>query len=157
MADRPVLAMPRPNRRQAASRPGASRKTVSSVNADRQEARLGLKFQRLEEVLGKQNAFGKLRADPSAIAPERALVFEVAGKNADFYRAARNLPGLEFLGEEEENVAPDEDFFCKDNDGERTDKPVLRRIYFTIPDLRALNELVRLWKRFQNGRDLGKV
>ena len=83
------------------------------------------------------------------------------------------MPGLEFLGEDEGDAAPDEDFYVPDNndDGARVKqlllsgfdedfymlnnkgdpkagKRVTRRFYFTIPDRRALEELVGLWQRF---------
>ncbi|MCY4261351.1 MAG: S8 family peptidase [Rhodobacteraceae bacterium] len=106
----------------------------------------------MERVLGDPEILGELRDDPSAIVPERALVFEVASEIADFYRAARGVPGLEFLGEREGDAAPDEDFYLRDNEGNRRgDKRVSRRFYFTVPDHRALTELVSLWQRFQRG------
>ena len=175
MAERPLLAMPRPQRQTPpAGRP--PREKISSADATRQTERLGPKFERLERALGDPDALGELRDDPSAIVPERALVFEVASEVADFYRAVRGVPGLEFLGEDEGDAAPDEDFYVLDNngDGARVEQPLLsgfdedfyilnnksdlkagkrvtRRFYFTIPDRRALEELVSLWQRFQRG------
>ena len=88
--------------------------------------------------------------------PERALVFEVASDVVDFYRAVRGVPGLEFLGEDEGDAAPDEDFFVPDDDGRpKTGKRVPRRFYFTIPDQTALRELVSLWQRYQRDEELG--
>lgn len=156
MAERPILAMPRPERR----RPPAGqppRESIPSADAGRQAARVGPKFERLERLLGEPDALGELRDDPAAIVPERALVFEVASEVVDFYRAVRGVSGLEFLGEDEGDAAPDEDFFVPNKDGEpRADKRVPRRFYFTIPDQTALGELVSLWQRFQRGEELGR-
>ena len=156
MAERPLLAMPRPARRAPpAGRP--PREKIPSAGAARQAGRLGPKFERLERALGDPDVLGELRDDPSAIVPERALVFEVASEVADFYRAVRAVPGLEFLGEDEGDAAPDEDFFVPDKNGEpREHKRVPRRFYFTIPDQTALRELVSLWQRFQRGEELGR-
>jgi len=156
MAERPLLAMPRPDRRAPpAGRP--PRENIPSADRGRQAGRLGPKFKRLERALGDPDALGDLRDDPSAIVPERALVFEVASEVADFYRAVRGVPGLEFLGEDEGDAAPDEDFYVPDKDRERReDKRVPRRFYFTIPDQTALRELVSLWQRFQRGQELGR-
>lgn len=155
MADRPLLAMPRPVRRvPSAGRP--PREIIPPVDSGRQAGRLGPKFERLESVLGTPEVLAELRDDPSAIVPERALVFEVASEVADFYRAVRGVPGLEFLGEDDGVAAPDEDFYVPDQYGEpRKDKSVPRRFYFTIPDQTALRELVSLWRRFQRGEHLG--
>ena len=156
MAERPLLAMPRPTRRAPpAGRP--PRENIPSAGGGRQAGRLGPKFERLERALGDPDVLGELRDDPSAIVPERALVFEVASEVADFYRAVRGVPGLEFLGEDEGDAAPDEDFFVPDRNGKpREDKRVPRRFYFTIPDQTALRELVSLWQRFQRGEELGR-
>jgi len=47
-----------------------------------------------------------LQADPSALAPERLLVFEVRGAIGNFANAIRRVPGLELIDEEE--LAADE-------------------------------------------------
>ncbi len=155
MAERPLLAMPHPERR--APPPGrAPRENIPSASAGRQAGRLGPKFERLKQALGDPDVLGELRDDPSAIVPERALVFEVASQVDAFYRAVRGMPGLEFLGEDEGDAAPDEDFYVSDREGNPRDgKQVPRRFYFTIPDRTALRELVSLWQRFQRGEALG--
>ena len=91
-----------------------------------------------------------LRDDPSGIAPERALVFEVAGSIGDFYQFVTGIRGLEFLADEETAFDPDEDFFEVDirrgREGQpRGDRPVGGRLYLAMPDVRALRELLRLW------------
>ena len=156
MAERPLLAMPRPERRAPpAGRP--PRESIPAADPARQAGRVGSKFTRLEETLGNPQVLGELRDDPSAIVPERAVVFEVASEVVDFYRAVRGVPGLEFLGEDEGDAVPDEDFFIPGRDGTpREDKRVPRRFYFTIPDQTALRELVSLWQSFQRGEELGK-
>jgi len=148
--------MPRPERTEPnAGRP--PRENIPAANTRRQAARVGPKFQRLEDSLRDPQALAQLRDDPAAIVPERALVFEVASDVVNFYQAVRGVPGLEFLGEDEGEAAPDEDFFVPDKDGRpREDKRVPRRFYFTIPDRAALDELVSLWKRHQRGEPLGR-
>lgn len=156
MAERPLLAMPRPERR--APQPGRPpMETIRPVEPDRQTVRVGPKFDRLEQSLPDPQALAELRDDPTAIVPERALVFEVASGVVDFYRAVRGVPGLEFLGEDEGEAAPDEDFYVPDKEGDpRPDRTVPRRFYFTIPDRAALEQLVSLWRRYQRGEELGR-
>ena len=88
-----------------------------------------------------------LRDDPASIAPERAIVFVVSGSLKDFYAQARDL-GLEYLGDFEDEFAPSEDFYDRDDAG----KPVGARIYLAMPDVEALRELLSLWRRFTEGR-----
>ena len=75
-----------------------------------------------------------MRADPTALAPERLLVFEVRGSIGAFAAAVQRVPGLELIDEEE--LAADE-----------IDKnPVA---YLMVPDIRALQNIESLWRRWQ--------
>lgn len=153
MAERALLALPRPTKLV----PGTGRRPVESVpriSAGRQAQRLGPKFDRLSQVLPDPARLAELRDDPSAIVPERALVFEVAGTLTDFYRALGSISGLELLGEEDGEVAADEDFAIVEKGKRKTTKAVPLRLYFTIPDTEALRELVRLWDLFKAGQPL---
>jgi hypothetical protein len=157
MAERPLLALPRPTKLEA----GPGKRSVESVpriSAGRQIERLGPKFDRLKQVLPDPARLADLRDDPSAIVPERALVFEVTGTLTDFYRALGSIPGLELLGEEDGERAADEDFAIVEKGKRKTAKAVPLRLYFTIPDTEALRELVRLWEMFKAGQplDFGK-
>jgi hypothetical protein len=98
-----------------------------------------------------------LRADPDGIAPERALVFEVAGSLGDFYSQVGRIRGLEFLLEDDAEFDPNDDFHVlqtKKGEQVRTDKPVGGRLYMAMPDLRALQEILRLWDLYRRGQPL---
>ena len=95
-----------------------------------------------------------LQDDPAGIAPERALVLEVADSIADFYQATQRIAGFEHLGDEETVFDADADFAERDTrkgrQGQvRADKPIIGRLYLAMPDVRALQELLRLWDRYQ--------
>jgi hypothetical protein len=154
MAERPLLALPRPNK--LVPRPGKPpRESVPGISAGRQTQRLGPKFGRLSQVLPDPARLAELRDDPSAIVPERALVFEVTGTLTDFYRALGSIPGLELLGEEDGEQVADEDFAVVTKGERKTARAVPIRLYFTIPDTEALRELVRLWELFKAEQPLG--
>jgi hypothetical protein len=85
-----------------------------------------------------------LRDDPASIAPERAIVFEVAGSLKDFYAQARRL-GLEYLGDFEDEFEPSDDF----HDRRRREALVGGRVYLAMPDVQALQELLRLFARYR--------
>ncbi|MDX7543084.1 hypothetical protein, partial [Serratia marcescens] len=69
-------------------------------------------------------------ADPTALAPERLLVFELTGSVLQFEKAVQLVQGLEFLGAED----LEEDELDKD--------PV---IYLMVPSEGALRNIVTLW------------
>jgi hypothetical protein len=98
-----------------------------------------------------------LRADPDGIAPERALVLEVAGSLGDFYSQVGRIGGLEFLLEDEAEFEPSDDFYMiQTQRGEqvRADKPVGGRLYMAMPDMRALREILSLWDRYHQGQGM---
>ncbi|MEC9347670.1 MAG: S8 family peptidase [Pseudomonadota bacterium] len=78
----------------------------------------------------------ELRNDPSALAPERLLVFELRGSVASFAQAIRHVPGLDLVDE-------------FDVEGDADDKnPVA---YLLVPDASALRQMLSLWERWQRG------
>ena len=133
--------------------------SAPSLGRGRQGERLGPIFERLANVLEEDRDGLSLLDDPSSIAPERALVLEVAGSVVDFQALAARVEGLEFLGDEETEFEPDEDFFeldtRKGRKGEpRTDRPLGGRFYLAMPDVEALRQLLSLWDRWQRGEEL---
>lgn len=158
----PILRLPDPIRSTRPTGNGGGAKPKLPTR-ERQTTRLGPQFNRLRTVLtaaaNDNDAILNLRNDPSSIAPERAIVFEVAGDIGDFCRAAQRIPGLEYLGEDEVQFEPDQDFSVVDTreatKGEpRFDKLVGGRLYLAMPDLRALRELLSGW---QNWTEHGAV
>lgn len=108
-------------------------------NVDQIE-RFGPKFQRLADVLARDASGMALRTDPAALAPERLLVFEVKGSISAFAKAVNKVPGLELI--DEEDLPSDED-----------KQPVA---YLLVPDARALKEIESLWRRWSEGKALGR-
>ena len=113
MVERPLLSLPDPKRISPKGKPSFMKESFHPVAPDRQEQRIGSKFERLSKVLPDPQQLAKLRNDPAAIAPERALVFEIAGETVDFYQACRSVSGLELLGIDHDEVPSDEDFFIE--------------------------------------------
>jgi len=143
MADFPLLPIPTPeiSERPSVRWGGQKLKLPGRV---RQGERLQPIFQRLQSVFDDNRDPLTLRDDPTAIAPERALVFEIVGSIDRFAKAVQKVPGLEYFGEEEISFKPDEGF------GDY-DKPVDGRLYLSMPDVQALRQLERLWNRYQEG------
>lgn len=155
MAEFPLLPVPAPvrDRRPSGPRGGSSPRLPGRA---RQGERLQPVFQRLRDVFEAGRDPVTLRDDPAGIAPERALVLDVAGRIDDFYRATQRIDGLEYLADEETEFDADQDFAEPDarkgREGkDRADKPVVGRLYLAMPDTRALQELLRLWDRYQSG------
>lgn len=122
----------------------------------RQAERLGPVFERLAATVSEDRDPVELRDDPASLAPERVIVFEVAGTLDDFAAACRKVPGLEYFTERETAFEADDDFWVVDTrkgkEGQRRDdQAVGGRLYAAMPDVGALRELLSLWKRHQQG------
>lgn len=159
MVKRPLLRLPTPTSQQRtkgvpANDPNAG---LPKLSAQRQNERLGPKFERLRNLIDQSNATLLLKGDPDGIAPERALVFEVAGSLQDFYSQAQRLPGLAFLFDEEVALEPDSDFYKTKKQGTeliRSEEPLGGHLYMAMPDINALRHILRLWRMFLRGQKL---
>ena len=81
-----------------------------------------------------------LRSDPTALAPERLLVFEVKGDVVNFARAVSRVPGLELIDEEELPSDEDKAPFA----------------YLLVPDLVALRQILSLWQTWLSKGELSE-
>src|ERR1700733_5300743 len=109
MPKRSLLALPEPREVSppAGPRGGSSPRLPSR---QRQLSTYGPEFHRLRQALARGDGGMALRADPESLAPDRVIVFEVAGTLGDFQAAVAKIPGLEFLGETDTDFAADADF-----------------------------------------------
>jgi hypothetical protein len=105
MPARPLLILPRPNQVvPPRGRGGGSDLRLPS--RDRQISQFGPIFSRLRGVLDSADTL-ELRSDPTSLAPDRVIVFEIAGTIANFFEAASRVPGLDFMAEFESEFAAD--------------------------------------------------
>ena len=86
------------------------------------------------------------------------IVFETVGTVDKFIVAVRNIEGLEWLGEiEEEDIPPDDDFFAFDKKGTaRPDRTLRGRLFLILSNHRALQQLLSLWKSWKTGESLAR-
>lgn len=149
MLERPLLILPPPGQPSQRRRRHSGAEKLHFPTAGRQSQRLGPRFQALETAFQARRT--QVRTDPTGIVPEEVLVLETIGSVTNFISAVRRIPGLEWLGEvEEEDLPPDDDFFVQD----RTDKPLTGRMYLLFSNLQALQQLQSLWRHWQQGHVL---
>lgn len=171
MSQYPLLPLPASERGTPPPGRGFPQSNMPSLSSERQAQRLGPVFQRLADVLSEGRDDVTLRSDPSSIAPERALVLDMAGSQIDVQAAVRQIEGLEFLGSEETIFDSDEDFYIIDRNKDKEQRmrqfsiegldssddisqKIHGRLYLSMPDMAALKQLLSLWKRWQAGEAL---
>lgn len=161
MAERPLLILPAPESI-TPPRGGGGAGAIRKPSRDNQVGRFAPVFQRLRTALdGGTSGAMELRDDPSSLAPDRVIVFEIAGTVGDFVKAAARVPGLELMAEYETEEPADELFAIEDTRkgraGEiRADKAVPGRFYLAMPTAAAFAELLSLWDRWSRGERLGR-
>jgi len=159
VAERPLLPLPTPSRQTRTKQSQQSFDPHGSLirpSTARQGQRLAPKFERLREVSDQSLAQATLilQQDPEGLAPERALVFEVAGGLDDFYAQVQRVPGLEFLLQENVEFPPSDDFYLvhkRRGETLRSDASIGGKLYLAMPDLEALRQILSLWDRHQRG------
>jgi len=154
MPEKPLLILPTPgNPIERRKRTGGGAK-IGLPSRQRQSERLSPRFTALQQSFNDRRA--RLRVEAVGVVPEEVLVLETAGPVEDFLTAVRNLRGMEWLGEiEEEDIPPDDDFFALDSRGRPKPKKTLRgRVFIVFSNQQALDQMFSLWHRWKGGEQL---
>ncbi|QDC44771.1 S8 family peptidase [Methylophilus medardicus] len=125
--------------------PGRKPRFPRAIGYEKQGQRLSKTFDTAAKSLAEWEKGAKISADPRAVVPERALVFDLLGPVADFQLAAQAL-GLEWLTGQRKSEDGDEE--TADDDEELQSQT----IYVTMPSLAGLQKLLAMWNRYQKGQ-----
>jgi len=109
------------------------------------------RLQRLEATFE-----ARVQAESAGTVPEEVVVLETIGTVDNFIVAVRNIAGLEWLGEiDEEDVPPDDDFFVPNAEGEpRVDKLLRGKLFLVFSSQRGLARILSLWRLWLQDREL---
>ena len=103
MPERPLLILPTPGPPVERHRKFGGGGNIHRPTRQRQAERLTPKFSALNSAFDSRRT--RLSVEAAGITPEEVLVLETYGSIEDFLVAARNIPGMEYLGEiEEEDI-----------------------------------------------------
>lgn len=116
--------------------------SVHFPDHERQGQRLGVRFGRLQEAFDARRM--ELRSHAQNDDPDLVLVFETVGAVNDFISAARQVAGMEWLAAVDAEIDQDEDFY----DSRDEEKPLSGKLFLVSSNRAALDEVVRLWERF---------
>lgn len=154
MPERPLLILPTPTEPAKRSKKTGGGGRPHLPTRDRQAERLAPRFTVLQQTLDARRA--RLRTESSGVIPEEVIVLETVGPIDNFIVAVRNIEGLEWLGEvEEEDIPPDDDFFVADRDGAPKAEKMLRgRLFLILSNHQALQQMLSLWNSWRAGQEL---
>jgi hypothetical protein len=151
MSKKPVLIFPKPS---LVSRTplDPSRQFLQLPSTATQGVRLSTKFSHLDAVFNNETA--SFSPTIAGSIPEMILVFEIAGRLDDFFKAVSKTPGMEFLAEyQKEFTNPDAYFFRLDNSGELSQGRIENRVFLSMTNRTAIQELQRYWQQYQTSGD----
>ncbi|WP_454924765.1 S8 family peptidase [Actinomyces gerencseriae] len=87
---------------------------------------------------------------PAETDPSLVVVLDLAGSVRDFHNAVKKVEGLEFLAEMAgDDAEPDDDFYMTEIKKGRTNKPVPHSLYLVMSNVKAIDQLLSLFKRWQ--------
>ena len=154
MPERPLLILPTPTEPAKRSKKTGGGGRPHLPSRDRQAERLTPRFTVLQETLDARRA--RLRTESSGVIPEEVIVLETVGPIDNFIVAVRNIEGLEWLGEvEEDDIPPDDDFFVADRNGTPKAEKMLRgKLFLILSNHQALQQMLSLWNSWRDGREL---
>ena len=107
-ADYPILVFPNYKEVVRSKLPSGPDK-LRLPSADYNWRKLGPRFTDLKRTLDNRRM--KIQRGAEVTNPEDVLVLETAGRIDDFYRAVKNVDGLEWLLEEDIEGMPDDEFY----------------------------------------------
>ncbi|MCG6861406.1 MAG: S8 family peptidase [Chromatiaceae bacterium] len=105
------------------------------------------KLSRLDQALESERI--RIQASAAGIEPEMVLVIELATEPSSFAAAARAI-GLEWLAEDEIDIDPSDAIHPLNAKGKRQDKRFQGRLFLTMTDRRALDELLSRWRKWRD-------
>lgn len=151
--ERPIILFGRPHTADRNIKGGGATK-IAFPSHSRQVSRLEPKLETLQKVIDENKLL--LQQSPTGIEPEKTLVFEVSGELTSFYTAIKNLGNdVEWIFDTSEYMLVTDDFYvCKtDKHAKIISKDVTKsnftgKVYCILANIRALEEMVSLWKKY---------
>jgi Subtilase family len=153
MPDRPLLVLPAPGDPVERGKKTPAIPSFHRPGRSRQVERLAPRFEQLQQAFAARRA--RLHAEAQGFVPEEVLVLETVGTVDGFLGGVERIPGMEWLGEiEEEDIPPDDDFFAVDRKRKKQPgKALAGRVFMVFTNQDALREMLSLWTLWREGRD----
>lgn len=119
---------------------------------ENQVERLGPVFSSLQSALDNHRIL--TQTSTLGLEPECTVVMEIRGNIENFISIARNTDGLEWLAEISDETDPDELFYNTDDLGNKLDSKVKSKLFVTMANQQAINELIRCWNLYIENPDV---
>ena len=153
MNNYPLLFFDKPKKGTRNSLPNKWAKSILNTPVfEKQVERLGPVFDNLQTALSNHRMLPQ--TSTLGLEPECTVVMEIRGTLENFISITRNTDGLEWLAEISEEVEADENFYNKDEAGSRLDSKVKNKLFVTMANQRAIDELIRCWNLYKQNPEV---
>ncbi len=151
MPKRPLLLFPTHDIADKRDRKPGGKSEVTIPPVDRQYTRLEPRFTFLSRAIEQKTV--KCQQSPTGINPDLALVIETVGSAEKFYKAVKNIDGLEWVFDSDaDSIRPDSDFY-QVKKGKKSDALLSGKVYCVVSNEKALKQLLNLWSSYKDGND----
>lgn len=160
MGDNPLLIFKAPVKENREKKRGSSFTSFYNTPVvEKQDSRLGPQFDILRKAFEDKSI--QPQTSTNGLELEFTVVMEIIGSHENFISITRNIEGLEWLGEfDGDEIEPDDDFYLVDKDTKEkiTDKNLKSKLFLTMANQRAIDELLSLWNLYKENPEgkLGK-
>jgi len=144
MPPKPVLLFPAARVAARATLTTFPPPTRPRPSRENQGTRLGPRFAALDQQ------FGTVQATADGIDPEQVIVLETVGTVADFQSAVRRLPGLEWLGDFDVEVATPDPGFLQDGTAPAN---IRGHLFVIVGNQTAYRQLLQQWNAWAASTD----
>lgn len=129
-----------------------SRSILNTPTFENQIERLGPVFNNLQEALDAKRLYPQ--TSTLGLEPECTVVMEIRGSLENFISITRNTEGLEWLAEISDEVDADNYFYNTDENGQKLDSKVKSKLFVTMANQRAIDELIRCWNLYNQNPEV---
>lgn len=148
----PLLVLAAGEARGRRSKGSGGSPKIEFPTKERQRTRIQHRLDTLTEQFVQRAV--RLQSEVAGVEPEQVVVLEIAGLVGDFATAVAKVEGLEWLSEAiEPDIEADDDFYLLNSKGKRLDKPISGRLFLVFSNQQALNQMLGLWRTYQEGVD----
>ena len=125
-------------------KPRSQGNDIHFPTVDQQGQRISPQLERLADAFNNRRA--TVQREIQGLEPESVIVFEVAN-GVDSFISAVQKAGMEWMGDWDSMVDADDDFYVD----EEHVKKIPEKLYFTMTDQRALEQMLSLWEKYLAG------
>jgi len=126
------------------------RNTIKSPSRKQQKDKFDGPMRELTRTM--ESRLAEIKDETAGLDPDMVLVLETVGSVSNFHTAVKNTQGFSWLVDSiSESIEENEEFY---KDSAPSGKELKCKLYMLLTNKTALNELLKLWDKFNNNEEI---